>query len=53
MLPVTAPSVAEIVDVPRGDARRGPLEPAALEMVAVAAVADAQVALVVRVCVVA
>jgi hypothetical protein len=52
VLPLTAPSVAEIVDVPAATPAARPFEPAAFEIVAVAVVEDAQVAASVSVCVV-
>ena len=52
VLPFTAPSVAEIVEVPSAMAVARPFEPAALEIVAIVVVADAHVTASVRVCVV-
>jgi hypothetical protein len=50
--PLTAPSVAEIVEVPAATPAARPFELAAFEIVAVAVIEDAQVAASVSVCVV-
>lgn len=52
VLPLTAPSVAEITDGPAAMAVAKPLEPAALEMVDFASVAEAHVTDDVSACVV-
>ena len=52
VMPLTAPLVAEMTVVPAATAMANPFEPAASEIVAVVAVADAHVADVVRSCVV-
>ena len=52
VLPLIAPLVAEMTVVPAATLVARPAEPAAFEMVAVAAVAEAQVTMAVRFCVV-